>query len=63
MDLGVVARAGRELAIAHGPQFAAQGLLGDRDAELLPEPLDQINQASAHHAVDGRDGALIDDGL
>jgi hypothetical protein len=58
-----MAGAGRELAIAHGPPFAAQGLLGDRDAELLPDPLDQITQAPAHPAVDGRDGALIDDGL
>ena len=62
-----MARAGRELAIAlaiaHGPQLAAQRLLGDGEAELLPEPLDQIDQAPAHHAVDGRDGTLIDDGL
>src|SRR5690348_10452698 len=58
-----MARTGRELAIVHGPQLPAQGLLGDRDAELLPEPLDQIDQAPAHHAVDGRDGPLLDDGL
>ena len=53
-----MARAGRELAIVHGPQLPAQRLLGDRDAELLPEPLDQIDQPPAHHAVDGRDRAL-----
>ena len=58
-----MARAGRELAIVHGPQLPAQRLLGDGEAELLPEPLDQIDQAPAHHAVDGRDGALVNDGL
>ena len=57
-----MARAGRELAIVHGPQLAAQGLLGDGEAQLLPEPLDQIDQAPAHHAVDGRNGPLLDDG-
>ena len=58
-----MARAGRELAIVHGPQLARQCLFGDRDPELLPEPLDQIDQAPAHHAVDGRNGTPIDDGL
>jgi hypothetical protein len=58
-----MARTGRELAIVHGPQLAAQRLFGDGEAELLPEPLDQIDQAPAHHAVDGRDGTLVNDGL
>ena len=58
-----MARTGRELAIAQSPQLPAQGLLRDREAELLPEPLDQIDQAPAHHAVDGRHGPLFDDGL
>jgi len=40
----MVAWAGRELAVAHGPQLAAQGLLGHGDAELLPDPLDEIDQ-------------------
>jgi hypothetical protein len=57
-----MARAGRELAVVHGPQLAAQRLLGDGEAELLPEPLDQIDQAPAHHAVDGWDRARIDPG-
>src|SRR4051794_14816714 len=57
-----MARAGRELAVVHGPQLPAQRLLGDGEAELLPEPLDQIDQAPAHHAVDGRDRARIDPG-
>jgi len=61
--LGIMARTGRELAIAQSPQLPAQGLLRDREAELLPEPLDQIDQAPAHHAVDGRNGPLLDDGL
>ena len=58
-----MAWAGRELAIAQGPQLARQRLLGDREAELLPEPLHQIDQAPAHHALDGRDRTLLHDGL
>ena len=58
-----MARAGRELAIVHGPQLAAQRLLGDGEAELLPEPLDEVDQTPAHHAVDGRNGPLLDDDL
>jgi hypothetical protein len=58
-----MARAGRELAIVQGPQLAAQRLLGDGEAELLPQPLDQIDQTPAHHAVDGRNGPLLDDDL
>src|SRR4051794_41668467 len=58
-----MARAGRELAIVHGAQLPAQGLFGDRDPELLPEPLDEVDQTPAHHAVDGRDGPLLDNGL
>jgi hypothetical protein len=61
--LGIMARTGRELAIAQSPQLPAQGLLRDREAELLPEPLDQIDQAPAHHAVDRRNRSLFDDGL
>jgi hypothetical protein len=61
--LGIMARTGRELAVAQSPQFARQRLLGDREAELLPEPLDQIDQAPAHHAVDGRNGTLVNEGL
>jgi hypothetical protein len=57
-----MARTGRELAIVHGPQLARQGLLGDRDAELFPDPLDEVDQPPAHHAVDRRDRARIDPG-
>jgi hypothetical protein len=60
LDLGVVAWPRRELAIAHGPQFPAQGLFGDGDAEFLVEPLRQIDQPPAHHAMGGRDWAAID---
>jgi hypothetical protein len=56
----VVAWPGRELAIAHGPQLPAQGLLGDGDAELLEDPLRQIDQPPAHHTVDRRDWAALD---
>src|SRR3954466_7174335 len=63
LALRVVAWAGRELAIAQSPQLTRQRLLGDGKAELLPEPLDQVDQAPAHHAVDGRNGPLLDDGL
>src|SRR4051794_9765062 len=58
-----MARTGRELAIVHGPQLTRQRLLGDRDAKLLPDPLDEVDQTPAHHAVDGRNGPLLDDGL
>jgi hypothetical protein len=61
--LGIMARTGRELAIAQSPQFARQRLLGDREAELLPKPGTQIDQSPAHHSVDGRNGSLLDDGL
>src|SRR5919202_6238703 len=59
LALRVMAWAGGELAIAQSPQLARQRLLGDGKAELLPEPRDQIDQAPAHHAMDGRDGPLI----
>src|SRR3712207_6770813 len=57
----MMARPGREFAIAHGPQLAAERLLGDGQAELLPDRLCQIDQTPAHHAVDGRDWAAVHD--
>ena len=60
VGLGMMARAGGELAIAHGAQFPAQGLLGDGDAEFLPDPLAQIDQPPAHHAMNRRDRAALD---
>src|SRR6478735_1108179 len=56
----MMARTRGELAIAQGPHLTAQGLLGDRDPELLPEPLDQIDQTPTHHPVHRRDRAIID---
>ena len=50
----------REFAIAHSPQLPAQSLLGDGDAELLKDPLRQIDQPPTHHAVDSRDRAALD---
>ena len=55
-----MARPGRKLAIAHGPKLPAEGLLGDRDAELLEYPLRQIDQPPADHAVDRRDRTAFD---
>jgi len=39
LGLRMMERTSRELAIAHGPQFPAERLLGDRDPELLEQPL------------------------
>jgi hypothetical protein len=55
-----MAWAGRELAIAHGPQLPAQGLLGDGDAEFLEDPLCQIDQPPTHDTVDCRDRTVVD---
>ena len=45
----------RELAIAKSAKFAADRLHADRDTELLPYPLRQIDQTPANHPVDGWD--------
>ena len=50
----------RQLAITHRPQFPAQCLLGDGDAELFVYPLRQVDQTPAHHAVDRRDWSALD---
>ncbi len=55
-----MAWAGRELAVVHGPHLATERLLRDGQAELIPDPLHQVDQAPAHHAVDGRDGPLLE---
>ena len=60
--LRVVARAGRDLPVAERPQLAAHRGLAERDAELLPYPLREIGQTPAHHLVDRRDRAALDDG-
>ena len=52
--LGLMALPGREFAIAHGPQLMPKGLLADRDLELVPQPLGQVDDPPAHDPVDGR---------
>src|SRR5262245_32703196 len=47
LRLRMVARSGREFAVAHGAQLPAERLLGDRDAEFLEDPLRQIAQPPA----------------
>ena len=51
----MMARSRRQPAKSHRAQFPAQCLLGDADPELLPEPLAEIDDPPAHHAVDRRD--------
>jgi hypothetical protein len=58
--LGMMARTRRELAIAQRPHFPAQRLFGDRQPVFVPEPLDQIDQAPAHHPVHRRDRTSLD---
>src|SRR5262245_65589758 len=58
--LSVVARSGREFAVTHGPQFATECLFGDGDAELLEDPLRQIDQPPANHTVHCRDRTAVD---
>lgn len=56
----MMARPGGELAEAHRAQFPAQGLFGDRDAELFPDPLRKIDQPPANDPVDRRDWPALD---
>lgn len=51
--------ASRELAIAHGTHFAAQGLLAHRDAEVFPNPLSQITQTPANYAIQMRSRSAL----
>jgi len=57
--LRIVPWPGREFAIAHRPQLPAQSLLGDGDAELLEDPLCQIDQPPSYHSMDSRNGTTI----
>ncbi len=45
---------------AHRAQLAPQRLLGHRHLKLVRQPLDQVNDPPAHHAVDRRQGAVLD---
>ena len=56
----MMTRAGGQLAVAHGTQFPAQGLLGDANPEFLPHPLTQIDQPPTHDAINRRDRAAFD---
>ncbi len=49
--LCVVARVRRQLAVTHRPQLAAQRLLRYGDLEVLPEPLAEIDDPPADHAM------------
>ena len=51
----------RRASIAHGPKFSAQGLLGDRDAELLEDPLAKIDDPPAYDTMYGGDRPALDD--
>src|SRR6202040_1082881 len=59
--LRMMARSRRELAKAHMPQLAAERRLGDRDPELLEEPLRQIDQPPAHDAKQGGNRPIFQD--
>ena len=52
LGLGVMTRPGGELPVAHGAKLSAQGLLGDADPKLLPQPLAQIDKPPAYDAVE-----------
>ena len=56
-----MARTSRELAIAHGAQFAAQSLLCDNDAEFLPYPLAEIDDPPSDDPMNRRDRTALDD--
>src|SRR5208337_4498757 len=59
--LRMMARAGRQLAIVHRAQFAAHRLLGHDDPELFENPLAEIDDPPAHHPVNRRDRATLND--
>src|SRR3981081_1024314 len=61
IGLRMVTRASGELAIAHRPQLAAQGLLRDREPELFENPLAKIDQPPAHDAVHRWHRPALDD--
>lgn len=58
----MMARARRQLAIAHGTQLAAQRLGADRHRKLVTDPLHKINQTPAYHAVCCGNGTTLDSG-
>jgi hypothetical protein len=56
-----MAGAGRELAITHLAQRAAESLLGDGDTKFLENPLAEINNPPAHHPMDRRNRPALED--
>lgn len=59
--LSMMARPRGQLAIAEGAQFPADRLRADRDAELFPDPLRQIDQPPAYHAIHRGYRSALDD--
>ena len=57
----MMAGAGRELAITHLAQRAAESLLGDGDTKFLENPLAEINNPPAHHPMDRRNRPALED--
>jgi hypothetical protein len=52
----------RQLAIPHSAQLAAQRLLRYADLELVPDPLAEVDDPPADHAMHGRDRPALDHG-
>src|SRR4051812_36614088 len=59
--LRMMPRAGGELTIAQGTQFAAHRLFSDGDPKLLKHPLAQIDNAPPQDAMNRRDRTALDD--
>jgi hypothetical protein len=59
--LSMMAGTGRELAITHCAQFAAQRLLSDNHVEFLVYPLTEIDDPPSHDVVNRRDWTALDD--
>ena len=55
-----MARPCGRFAVSHGPQLPSHGLRGDRDTELVPDPLDEIYQPPAHCPMGRRNRAALD---
>src|SRR3954471_20875277 len=58
--LGMMAGAGRELAIAERTQDPAQRCLAHRDPELLPDPHRQVFQSPAYDSMDRKHRTALD---
>ena len=56
----MMARPGRQFTETKGTQFTAQRLLAERDCKLVEDPLRQIDQSPAHHAVRRWDWPILD---